>query len=80
MARAGSVFLVNLTGLDLPAATLDEIEKDINSAVDRKIASLPKFKGKVASAPLGKEIRGKYYIPKELQALQTTFGGMISSG
>jgi len=80
MARSGSVFLVNLTGLDLPAATLDEIEKEIDSLVDRKIAGLPKFKGRVASAALGGELRGKYYIPKDLKALQTTFGGMISSG
>lgn len=72
MARAGSVFLVNLAGLDLPASALDEIEKEIDAAVDRKIASLAKFKGKVASVPLGKEIRGKYVLMKEFQ---NAFGG-----
>jgi hypothetical protein len=72
MARSGSVFLVNLAGLDLPKSALDELEKEIDAVVDRKIASLAKFKGKVASAPLGPEIRGKYVLLKEFQG---AFGG-----
>ena len=65
MAHPGSVFLINLAGLELPAATLSAIERDINAAVDKHIAEVPKFKGKVSSVTLGPETRGKYVIMKE---------------
>ena len=65
MASAGSVFLVNLAGLELPAATLKAIEHDINAAVDRHIAEVGKLKGNTRSIPLGPETRGKWVIMKE---------------
>ena len=65
MAHPGSVFLINLAGLELPAATLSAIEHDINAAVDRHIAEVPRYKGKVSSVALGPETRGKYVIMKE---------------
>jgi len=65
MAHPGSVFLINLAGLELPAATLTAIERDINAAVDKHIAEVPRFKGKVSSVALGPETRGKYVIMKE---------------
>ena len=40
MAHPGSVFLVNLAGLELPPATLKAIERDINAAVDKHIAEV----------------------------------------
>jgi hypothetical protein len=72
MANSGSVFLVNLAGLELPAATLKAIERDINAAVDKHVASVPRLKGKVASVPLGPETKGKYVIMKEFGG---AFGG-----
>jgi hypothetical protein len=72
MARAGSVFLVNLAGLELPAATLDAIEHDINAAVDQHIAGVAKIKGNVTSIALGRETRGKWVIMKE-------FGGAFGA-
>jgi hypothetical protein len=66
MARSGGIFLVNLAGLDISDATLNEIEKEISSVVDRKIAGIAKLKGKVGSVPLGPEIRGKFLMPADL--------------
>ena len=65
MAHPGSVFLVNLAGLELPAATLTAIERDINGVVDKHIAEIAKYKGKVSSVALGPETKGKYVILKE---------------
>jgi hypothetical protein len=72
MASAGSVFLVNLAGLELPAATLKAIERDINAAVDKHIAEVPKLKANTRSIPLGPETRGKWVIMKEFGG---AFGG-----
>jgi hypothetical protein len=72
MAHSGSVFLVNLAGLELPAATLKAIERDINAAVDKHIGEVGKLKGNVASIPLGPETRGKWVIMKEFGG---AFGG-----
>jgi hypothetical protein len=72
MAHPGSVFLINLAGLELPAATLTAIERDINSAVDKHVAEVAKLKGKVTSVKLGPETRGKYVIMKE-------FGGAFGA-
>jgi hypothetical protein len=76
MAR-GSVFLVNLAGLDLPEATLNEIEREIGRVVDTKVAGIAKLKGKVATAPIGPEIRGKYLIPA---AAAAALGGKVLGG
>lgn len=72
MAHPGSVFLINLAGLELPAATLKAIERDINAAVDKHVAEVARYKGKVSSVPLGPETRGKYVIMKE-------FGGALGA-
>jgi len=72
MAHPGSVFLVNLAGLELPAATLRAIERDINAAVDKHIAEVGKLKGNVTSIPLGPETRGKWIINKQFSG---AFGG-----
>ena len=77
MARVGSVFLVNLAGLDIPEATLNEIEREIGRVVDTKVAGIAKLKGKVATAPLGLEIRGKYLIPA---AAAGALGGKVLGG
>ena len=71
-AHPGSVFLVNLAGLELPAATLKAIERDINAAVDKHLAAVAKLKGNVTSIPLGPETKGKWVISKQ-------FGGAFGA-
>ena len=68
MAKPTGIFLVDLSGLNLPEYDLAAINKEINEVVQRHLGKLDKAKGlKLASfgGPLGGGLMG-YFPPHDL--------------
>ena len=74
MAKPTGIFLVDLSGLNLPPSDLDALNKEINAVVQRQLAKIDKTKGlNLASigGPLGGGLQG-YFPSREVLG---KFGG-----
>lgn len=74
MTKPTGIFLVDLSGLNLPQSDLDALNKEINGVVQRQLGKLDKAKGlNLASfgGPLGGGLQG-YFPPRDLL---NKFGG-----